>query len=95
MDIDFSFDHTSNLSITQLQKNGIRSTKELEEVFFDNDTSIFDISEVGDESPVFLAVGFSSSTNPILYVFSLGHRIVSQYARRADKTEIKKYFCGK
>lgn len=95
MNLNFSFDHATHLSITQLHNSGIRTSKELEEVFNDSDTDIKDISEPNDITPVFMAIGFSSTMNPILYIFSAGDDIVSLFARKASKPEIKQYFCGK
>ena len=95
MNLNFSFDHATHLSITQLHNNGIRAIKEIEEVFVDSDTAFDDISLPGDKLPVFMAIGFSSAMNPILYIFSTEDDIVSLFARRASKAEIKQYFCGK
>lgn len=95
MDFNFTFNHSSNLSLVQLQSIGIRSPKELEDVFFDPDSTIEEITTLDDKSPVFMAIGFSSSMNPILYIFTIEDSIVSLFARKALKEEIKQYFCGK
>lgn len=67
----------------------------LEEVFGDPDTVVTEITELDDEFPVFMAIGFSIGMNPILYLFSAGEMITSLFARKATKSEIKHFFCGK
>lgn len=95
MNLNFTFNHTAHLSLVQLQSIGIRSPKELEEVFSDPDSTIKEITLADEKPPVFMAIGFSLSMNPILYVFLVEDTIISLFARKASKEEMKQYFCGK
>ncbi|WP_143057692.1 hypothetical protein [Cyclobacterium xiamenense] len=81
--------------MTQLHNHGIRSIKELEEIFVDPDTVVTEITQFADEFPVFMAIRFSIDMNPILYLFSAGEVITSLFARKATKSESKHFFCGK
>lgn len=93
MKLDYQFDHTTHLSLPDLQSKGIRSTKMLEEVFYDPDSALVEITESNDPDPVFFMIGFSHSMIPILYIFSFTGMITSLFARKATKSEIKSYFC--
>lgn len=94
MPIDIQFDHVSHLSLTDLQARGIRSTRMLEEVFFDPHTACFEITHITDPDPIFMMVGFSESMLPLLYIFSASEVVVSLYARIAVKDEIRRFFCS-
>gem|GEM_PF-3217276 len=98
MDINIKFDHSSYLSLPELQTLGIRKMIMLEEVFLDIDAAPVEITMAEDNFPVFFIVGFSQSMLPLLYIFEIPDIssdlvIVSKYARIATKQELKKFFC--
>jgi hypothetical protein len=91
---EFRFDH-SQLSLVELHEAGIRSTRSLEESFYDPFGNLVDITNSTDAFPLFISFGFSDSMVPILYVFEMvGDKVISKKARIFTREEIKKYYCG-
>lgn len=90
---NFNFDH-SKLSMIELHKEGVRNARWLEEVFFEEHSKFMDFSDPKDKSPLFMIMGFTKETIPLLYIFKLEEGVVvSLHARKAFISEVKTIFC--
>lgn len=90
--MDFKFDH-SYLSLPELQSLNIRSTKWLEESFYDSLGRMIEINDPTDVFPVFASFGFCNTMLPVLYIFRIDDAIEevvihSQQARVMTREEI-------
>lgn len=94
MDINFQFNH-SLLSIVELRSFVIRTTKQLEESFYDPYSNVIEVAVKGDSKPVYVSYGFSDSMLPIKLTFSLREDIVvTSGASVISREEGRKYYCG-
>ncbi len=94
MDINFNFDH-SLLSIVDLQSIGIRSTRVVEEAFYDSTGKLIEIEEKAGENRVFFSIGFSNDMRPIKSTFELkDETLLTLETAIMDKADIKNYYCG-
>jgi hypothetical protein len=94
MNLDFKFDH-SQLSMVELHQSGIRSTRNLEEVFYDPFGKLIELTKEEDGFQSFVSFGFSDTMQPIKYFFRLEDEVlISQAAKIMTRQEIKRYYCG-
>jgi hypothetical protein len=96
--VKFKFDHTG-LSLSDLQSVNIRSTKWLEQSFYDTFSRVIEITHPLDPSSVYVSFGFCDTMIPILYVFELDSKsddviLRSLYARVMTREDIKTFYCG-
>lgn len=91
MEMKFEFRH-DNLSIVELHKKGIRTTKWLEEVIMGD--SFWDFDNYENENLVF-ATGFSIDVTGIVVVFKIDEdlKIITLDAKRSTIQEIRNDFC--
>ncbi len=93
MNLKFNFNH-SNLSAVELQKIGIKSTRELEEVILGE--SFFDEFEDVEFGNFLIATGFTLEVTALVIAFAIEYEtldIILLDARKATIEEIKKHFC--
>ena len=94
MNLEFRFDH-SQLSLVELHGEGIRSTRSLEESFYDPFGKLIELTKEEDDFRLFLSFGFSDSMQPIKFLFKLKEEVlVSQSASIMTREEIKQFYCG-
>ena len=92
MDNKLKFDHTK-LSIILLRNSGIKTTKEIEEIF----THEWHCNESysTELKPLFIAIGFTSFSKALKIAFTVDEdvKIITLAARIATIKEIKYDFC--
>ena len=73
---------------------GIRTTRAIEESFYDATGNLIDLPRKSGETSFFMSCGFSDNMQPIKSVFELkDDLLVTQDSALMTKADIKKFYC--